>query len=110
MNERRKADRYAFRMKASVQAVESRPLPIPIQTWTEDISGKGILLEFDEPIDVGARMNVLVELPAQVVGRPVTLRCISRVVRVHSASGKKSIGTTIESYEFIQPLASGRPN
>lgn len=100
--ERRRASRYALRMKARVHSVGTSALPAPIETWTRDVSAKGLFLEMEEPPAIGTRMQLMLQLPAEVIGRPVLLRCVSRVVRVVSEEGKKlGVGAAIESYEFI---------
>lgn len=101
--ERRRANRYALRMKANVHSFGARALPMPIETWTRDVSARGMLLEMEEPPTAGTRLSIALQLPAEVVGAPVVLNCIARVVRVVTSSdGKLSVGAVIENYEFAQ--------
>ncbi len=103
--EQRRTNRYAFRMKANVQSVGAAALAEPIETYTRDVSAKGIFLEMDEPLEEGTRMQLTLQLPAEVTGKPVMLRCISRVVRVVGQAGDRvGIGAVIESYEFIRSM------
>ncbi len=101
--ERRRSTRYGFRLDARIQAVGPQPLPSPIETITHDISSKGLLLEMDQPLEIGSRIQVTLDLPAEVVGRPVQLRCISRIVRLEpvATEGKIGVGAQIERYEFM---------
>lgn len=104
MNQRQ-AKRVAFRMKAEVQPFEPKTLPRPIQTWTRDVSSKGLLLEMNHPLERGARVRLTMQLPAEVAGKPVLMRCISRVVRVVAKGSRKfGVGTVIESYELVRKL------
>ncbi len=101
--ERRAANRYELRMKANIHAVGTRALLTPLETWTRDVSAKGMLLEMEEPPTAGTRLRIVVQLPAEVVGTPVVLNCIARVVRVVTSSdGRLGVGAAIESYEFSQ--------
>ena len=92
-------------MKARVQSMGTAALEEPIDTWTRDVSAKGIFLELSEPLEECTRMQLTLQLPAEVTGKPVLLRCVSRVVRVVGESGDRvGVGAVIESYEFIRPL------
>jgi hypothetical protein len=42
----------------------------PIETWTRDVSAKGLFLDMAEPFAVGTRIKIVLELPAEVVGTP----------------------------------------
>ena len=75
----------------------------PIETWTRDVSAKGLFLEIDKPMVQGTQIHLTLQLPAEVTGKPVMLRCISRVVRVVSETKDRvGVGAVIESYEFIR--------
>ena len=103
--EQRRTNRYAFRMRARVQSVGTASLAEPIETWTRDVSAKGIFLELSQPLVEGTRMQLTLQLPAEVTGKPVMLRCVSRVVRVVGESDNKvGVGAVIESYEFIRNM------
>lgn len=54
----------------------------PVHTWTRDVSSKGLFLEMDQPLQQGTRILLTLHLPAEITGRPVLMRCVSRVVRV----------------------------
>jgi hypothetical protein len=88
-------------MKASVHSVGSRTLPEAFETQTRDVSSKGIFLEFDEPPEVGTRLAVTIELPAEVIGKRVVLKCIARVMRIVREDGRLGVGSFIERYEFV---------
>jgi len=99
--DRRQSRRYPFRMKAKVHSVGSRSLPDSIETWTRDVSSKGVFLEFDDPLELGTRLYLTLDLPAEVIGKPVILKCIARVVRVVREGGQIGVGSLIERYEFV---------
>ena len=99
--ERRKSSRYAYKLKAKVQSVESKSLANPIETWTRDVNSKGLALNARKRLAKGTRVQVALQLPPEVTGRPVLLWCVCRVVRV-SGWG---VGVVIESYEHVAALA-----
>lgn len=100
--EKRRARRYEFRIKAQIHAEATEALSGPLEGWTRDVSAKGLFLELDQTLAVGTQMQLHLELPAEVTGKPVTLRCTSRVARVVKESGRQvGVGAFIESYEFI---------
>ena len=102
--ERRRANRYALRMRANIHSLGAGVIPQPIETWTRDVSAKGLFLEMAEPFAVGTRMKIVLELPAEVVGSPVLLHCGCRVARiVEREDGTLGVGAVIESYELIHP-------
>lgn len=103
--DQRRANRYAFRMKAKVQTVGTSPLSQPIETWTRDVSAKGLFLELDQPMAEGTQIQLTLQLPAEVTGKPVMLRCVSRVVRVVAETKDRvGVGAVIESYEFVRSV------
>ena len=108
--DKRRANRYSFRMKAQVDSMGTGELPDPIETWTRDVSSKGLFLELDQPLDEGTRMNLTLQLPSEVTGKPVLLRCLSRVVRViHEGEHRVGVGAVIENYEFDRTAEEGSP-
>ena len=108
--DKRRANRYSFRMKAQVGSVGSDALTEPIATWTRDVSSKGLFLELDQPLDEGTRVQLTLQLPSEVTGKPVLLRCLSRVVRViHEGEHRVGVGAVIEDYEFVRTGEEGEP-
>ena len=108
--DKRRANRYSFRMKAQVDSVGTGELTEPIDTWTRDVSSKGLFLELDQPLDEGTRVQLTLQLPSEVTGKPVLLRCLSRVVRVvHEGEHRIGVGAIIENYEFVRTAEEGTP-
>ncbi len=109
--DKRRANRYSFRMKAQVDSMGTGELPGPIETWTRDVSSKGLFLELDQPLDEGTRMNLTLQLPSEVTGKPVLLRCLSRVVRIiEEGDNRVGVGAVIENYEFVRTPEEGAPS
>jgi len=103
--DKRHAKRYTFRVKAQIQAAGAEDLARPIETWTRDVSARGVFLEMEQPLAAGTRARLNLELPALVTGRPVMLRCTARVVRVaQEPGGRVGVGAVIENYEFIRTV------
>ena len=108
--DKRRANRYSFRMKAQVDSMGTGELPDPIETWTRDVSSKGLFLELEQPLEEGTRMNVTLQLPSDVTGKPVLLRCLSRVVRVIDEGERRvGVGAVIENYKFVQTRRKAYP-
>ncbi len=101
--DQRRANRYELRMKAQVQTDGENSPTQPIEAWTRDVSAKGLFLELDKPIVRGTQLRLTLQLPAEVTGKPVVLRCVSNVVRVTQSKDRTGVGAVIESYEFIRP-------
>ncbi len=107
--DKRQAKRFTFRVKAQIQSAGSEAWAVPIETWTRDVSAKGVFLEMEQPLAEGTRARLNLELPALVTGRPVMLRCTARVVRVaQEPSGHAGVGAVIENYEFVRTVEKPR--
>lgn len=93
-------------MKATVKAVGAVALADPVQAWTKDISGSGLYLEFDEPLQVGTHLQLTVLLPPAMSKGAVAINCLSRVVRVvREAPGRIGLGAVIEAFDFVRGSA-----
>jgi hypothetical protein len=88
-------------MKATVYALGPAPLPAVTETWTQDISAKGLFLEFADPPALGSRIHLTLSLPAELVSKPVLLECVARVVRTVRNEQKIGVGAVIERYSFV---------
>ena len=109
--DKRRSNRYSFRMKAQVDSVGTGELTEPIDTWTRDVSSKGLFLELDQPLDEGTRVQLTLQLPSEVTGKPVLLRCLSRVVRIiEEGDNRVGVGAVIENYEFVRTPEEGAPS
>jgi hypothetical protein len=109
--DKRRANRYSFRMKAQVDSMGTGELPGTIDTWTRDVSSKGLFLELDQPLDEGTQINLTLQLPSEVTGKPVLLRCLSRVVRViEEGEHRVGVGAVIENYEFVRTPEESPPS
>ena len=98
--EQRRCSRYAYRMKAKVESVETKSLRNPIDAWTRDVNSKGLLLELKKRLIKGTRIQVALHLPADVTGKPVLLWCVCRVVR----TARSAVAVVIERYEYVGAL------
>lgn len=94
-------------MKANVHSVGSQSLPESRETWTRDVSSKGMFLEFDDPPELGTRLALTLHLPAEAIGKPVVLKCVARVVRIVRQGGRVGVGSLIERYEFVPAERQG---
>jgi hypothetical protein len=108
--ERRQSTRYPLCMKAGIHSVGAKALPEAMQTWTRDVSSKGVSLVFaDPPPEIGALIHLTIDLPSDVIGKTVALKCVARVVRVLNKNGCIAVGSLIERRKFVRGESCKRP-
>lgn len=102
-DERRKHRRYDLSLELHVRPRSKRASPA-VQTYTRDISARGIYFGLSEQMTVGSELDLELTLPPELcAGKNVRIRCRGRIVRLEKPdSGTAGIAATIESYEFIR--------
>ena len=67
---------------------------------TQNISSGGVLFDVDESITVGSRVELQIDMPAQVLGTPtdVAVQGIGRVVRCMHKGGQNEVAVVIDDY------------
>ncbi len=110
---RRRSSRYPLHLKAQLAQPRNPrdPAPAPLgEAWTQDISGRGVYLEFSEPVVAGRSLVVTIDLPVHATLEPVTICLYCRVVRAMEEEGRRGVGAVIERYEFRRGQgAAGEP-
>lgn len=99
--DRRSMRRFAMRLPASVRVAG---IPTPFPTQTENISARGIFFYLERLMTPGSRVEITMDFPPQVtLASAITVRCLARVVRVHSEGmDKTGVAAAIEEYEFVK--------
>ncbi len=104
--EKRRARRFDLSLPVTVLAAGQKKPQWAIHT--RDISSNGILLEFDENLTPGTRMELEITLPGEITqAGPVRVRCLGHVVRVNRGD-RTGVAVSIERYEFMR-LYQDRP-
>ena len=101
--ERRNHRRYELSLEVKVRPRSKRTHPA-VQTYTRDISARGIYFNLSDKMEVGSELDFELNLPPELSGgKNVRIRCRGRIVRVEAPdSGGVGIGATIETYEFVR--------
>ena len=87
------------------------PLHLPVtlrtptgeyQARTRDISAGGMLFHTEPEIEVGTRVEITIEMPADMLGsdQRVLVKCQGRVVRCSAEGSGCSVAVVIDEYHF----------
>jgi hypothetical protein len=98
--ERRVAQRFEFHTSVSLRLVGRG---IEACGSTQDLSGRGALLNTDAPLSHGDAIELTLMMPSAItLGDNMRVRCKGRVVRVCGAGSKGGIAVQLEgAYEFL---------
>jgi len=96
--QQRRSNRYPFRAKAQVKAIDDIPPVRPIEASTRDLSRQGIYLDVDQDLSKDSQVLLTLDVPTEF-GGPVVVDCVSRIVRVvKQGEGKVGVGAVIEKF------------
>lgn len=100
--EKRRARRFDLSLPVRVMAVGDQKSSQTVRT--KDISSSGLFIEFEERVQAGTKVELLVSLPQEITQAGVVqIRCIGRVVRVERSSSERTgVAVTIDRYEFAR--------
>lgn len=77
--------------------------------WTENISRTGVLIRADEPAHIGAEIDVVVTVPAGILGEPGgEFLCAGAVIRLVPAEGDSAPGFAVMFRKSRLTLAGQR--
>ena len=102
--DRRKYRRYDLSIEVKVQP-RKRAAAAAVETYTRDISARGVYFDFSERMEIGSELEFELNLPPELcAGKNVRIRCRGRIVRLDKPKADAGIGiaATIESYEFVR--------
>jgi hypothetical protein len=75
------------------------------KTESENLSDRGTFFATDEPLVIGSALQILLQMPEEITGKPTTLwRCTGHVVRLapaDSPGGKSGVGVQFDCYEIM---------
>jgi len=96
--------RFPLRLRAKLtggRRNRNEPAAGSIETWTENVSGHGLFVRFEGPVQPGTRIQISLELPIPWAEELVVVNCDCRVVRItRNETGQTGVGAEIEHYEF----------
>ncbi len=96
--QRRRSNRYPFKAKVQVKAIDDIPAARPIEASTRDLSRQGIYLDLDQDLTKDSTILLTLDVPSEF-GGPVVVDCVSRIVRVaKQGEGKLGVGAVIEKF------------
>jgi hypothetical protein len=96
---------------SDLQSAVRFPIQLPISvksqtgeshTQSQNISANGVLFQIDSDMPVGAPVDFIISLPADVLGADsdVLIDCHGRVVRSVDEAGRRGVGVVIDEYRF----------
>jgi hypothetical protein len=106
--ERRVAQRFEFQLPVSVHVVGNERQG---SGFTQNLSASGALVYTDLSLAETDAIELTLIMPSEItLGENMRVRCLGRVLRVHSSSRDAKYATAIhlEKYEFL-PEAAGMP-
>ncbi len=101
-DERRRARRFDLTLPVTLLAVEEKADKQTVRT--KDISSTGMFIEFDEDVQIGSKIELIVDLPQEITqAGTVRLSCTGRVVRIDRAKpARPGVAVSIERYQFMR--------
>jgi hypothetical protein len=99
----RKEVRCAVRFPLSLDAVISADEEHST-VLTRNVSASGVLLEVQDPLEVGQGIDFSIRMPGSILGAPtdVMVECHGRVVRCSLSQGLYQAAATIDEYRFAE--------
>src|SRR5579864_9436570 len=112
MSDRRRAHRRDLAVRLRIRILRSR---VPAQAAESvNLSERGVYFATNLPLQEGAPVEVLLQMPAEITGKqPIEWRCTGHVVRVQPmhAQGALGVGVCFDCYEIVSGSGTSRsPN
>lgn len=100
--DKRRARRFELQLPVTVVSVGEESNQQTLRT--KDISSNGMFIELDQKVDIGTRIEMIVDLPQEITQAGVVrLSCLGRVVRVDQAKPSRTgVAVKIERYQFMR--------
>jgi len=99
--ERRAAQRFPYHIPVAVRLAGSDQ---ETGGFTQDLSAKGVLICTDIPLSPADAVELTLAMPGEItLAESMRVRCLGRVVRVHSSNhnAKYIAAIHLERYEFL---------
>jgi len=102
-DERRRARRFDLSLPVTLLAAEETTGDKQT-VRTKDISSTGMFIEFDENVQIGTKIELIVDLPQEITqAGTVRLSCTGRVVRIdRTKPSRPGVAVSIERYQFMR--------
>lgn len=102
-DERRRARRFDLSLPVTLLALQEKSGDQQA-VRTKDISSTGMFIEFDEDVQIGSKIELIVDLPQEITqAGTVRLSCTGRVVRIDRAKpARPGVAVSIERYQFMR--------
>jgi hypothetical protein len=104
--EQRRTRRFTLQLPLAVTRSGSQR--VALAGTTRNISSNGVLFTSDREPDLGGPIEYVITLNADG-GRPVTIRCMGKIVRAEKLNGNHveppsgyQVAATLERYEFVR--------
>jgi hypothetical protein len=102
--ERRSSQRHALKIPLAIRAWGTSS---PAQrAESVDLSARGLLMETDAELGIGALLELRLSFPEEIMGQPsVEWRCRGRVVRSasnHIPGGRPRVGLHFDSLDILR--------
>jgi hypothetical protein len=103
MEERRLAHRYKLPLPTIVKRLPPEAAPPALHVTTRDVSTSGVYFSTDQPLSVGAKLDLALTLPSEItLGSAVVIDAQARVTRVDQPSpderGRYGIAVAIDRF------------
>jgi hypothetical protein len=95
----RSSVRFPLHLPVAVRADQTER-----QAETLNISAGGVLIEMDERLDVGSRIEFTIYVPGPRLGslKDVLVSCVGRVVRCSSEGEHSAVAAVIDEYQILR--------
>lgn len=101
----------------------SLQIPLQLRMWrasgpahavkSVNLSGRGVLLDTELPLQVGSAVELYLKLPEEITGQPTTEWCcrgrIVRVVQYIPSNTRSRVGVRFESLDLSRLESLGKP-
>ncbi len=97
--EMRSSVRFPLHLPVAVRAEQTER-----KAETLNISAGGVLIEMDEVLDIGSRIEFTIYVPGPRLGSPkdVLVSCVGRVVRCSPEGEHSAVAAVIDEYQILR--------
>lgn len=97
--EMRSSVRFPLHLPVAIRAEHSER-----KAETLNISAGGVLIEMDEGLDIGSRIEFTIYVPGPRLGSPkdVLVSCVGRVVRCSPEGEHNAVAAVIDEYQILR--------
>ncbi len=95
----RSSVRFPLHLPVAVRAEQTER-----KAETMNISAGGVLIEMDEELDIGSRVEFTIYVPGPRLGSPkdVLVSCVGRVVRCSPEGDHNAVAAVIDEYQILR--------